>query len=189
MQDGSNKDWGLVPGSVPPIPNWLPPLFWLAASAALAALVLAVVPHPGPLDDPDPAQQRPGFLTSAAEARSVTGLRLPGGPIGRRPVLIVFDRTLPDASELAKLVRRLPQALATIVVVSGGARPASFPVPVLIDRGARIARRVSMRTPEDGGAPIGFALVDRRGRVRYATLDPGYLEHQGEDATLAGAVG
>lgn len=188
MQGQSDEDWGRVPGAVPPIPSWLPPLFWLATSAALAAVVLAVVPRPGPLDDPDPAQQRPGFLTAAVDARSVEGLRLPGDPIGRRPVLIVFDRKLPDAAALATLERRLPKSLATVVVVAGGVGPARFPVPVVIDRQARIAQRVSMRTPKDDGAPIGYALVDRQARLRYATLDPGYLEHRGEDATLARAV-
>lgn len=32
-----------------------------------------------------------------------------------------------------------------------------------------------MPRPVDAGFPVGYAVVDRRARVRYATLDPAYL--------------
>ncbi len=45
-----------------------------------------------------------------------------------------------------------------------------------------------MPTPVDGGYPIGYAVIDAQARVRYTTLDPGYLSHDFAIATMAGAV-
>lgn len=170
-----------------PLPAWVPPLFWLASSVVLVAVVLAVVPRPGPLDDPDSARQRPGVLTAPSDARRVGKLSLPGDSIGRRPVMIFFDRRPPNSEAFRRLERRLPAAIATVLVLGHGPRPAGYQA-VAVDRHKRIADAVGMRTPKDGGPPVGYAIIDRQARVRYATLDPGYLRHSEEDATMAAAA-
>lgn len=147
------------------------------------------MPRPGPLDDPEPAYQRAGFVLARGGATRVSNLSLPGNPRGRRPVVIVFDRSLPNAEAFRTLQRGLPPAFATVLVVSDGRRPTLYPVPVVVDRRGRTAAAVGMRTPKDGGLPVGYAIVDRQARVRYTTLDPGYLQHGNEAATMAGAIG
>lgn len=176
-------------GLAPPLSPWVPPLFWLTGSVVLVVVVLAVVPGPGPLDDPDPAYQRPGFVLARGDATRVSNLSLPGSPRGRHPVVIVFDRGLPDAGAFHRLQRGLPPAFAIVLVISDGQRPTQYPFPVFVDRQGRTAAAVGMRTPKDGGQPVGYAIVDRQARVRYTTLDPGYLQHGNEAATMAGAIG
>lgn len=44
-----------------------------------------------------------------------------------------------------------------------------------------------MREPRDGGA-AGYAVIDEKTRVRYATLDPDYLEHGFEVDIIAKAL-
>lgn len=176
-------------GLAPPLSPWVPPLFWLAGSVVLVVVVLAVVPGPGPLDDPDPTYQRPGFVLARGDATRVPNLSLPGSPPGRRPVVVVFDRALPDAESFRMLRRGLPPAFVIVLVVSDGRRLTPYPVPVVVDRQGRTAAAVGMRSPKDGGPPVGYAIVDRQARVRYATLDPDYLRHGSEAATMARAIG
>lgn len=45
-----------------------------------------------------------------------------------------------------------------------------------------------MRTPNDGGQPVGYAIVDRSRQVRYATLDPAYLDHASEVELLTAGL-
>ena len=59
---------------------------------------------------------------------------------------------------------------------------------VIADPEGRVARELGLPRPKDGGSPIGYALVDRDARVRYATLDPSYTKHAAEIETIAGAL-
>ncbi len=59
---------------------------------------------------------------------------------------------------------------------------------MVIDRQRRIADVVGLPTPKDGGPPIGYAVIDGRARVRYATLDPRYAEHGFEIEIVTEAV-
>lgn len=45
-----------------------------------------------------------------------------------------------------------------------------------------------MPRPRDGGPPIGYALLDRERRVRYATLAPTYAGELAELETVAGGL-
>lgn len=168
----------------------MPLLLWLAGAAALATAVLVAVPRPGPLDDPDPAHERTGILSSPRSARNVGLQTLPGDKVGRRTIFLVFDRRLPEPARLARLERQLPREVEVAVVVPRvAARSHAFPAAVIRDSRRRVARAVGMRRPKDGGPPVGYALIDGKGRVRYATLDPAYLDHGSEAATMAAAVG
>jgi hypothetical protein len=157
----------------------------------LAVVVVAVVRGPGPLDDPRQGDQRTGLLVDPDEARSVEDLPLPGDPVGRRPVVVLFDRRVPPAAELRALLADIPPEAAVVLVVTGPIdRPVAVPdrVRVVTAAGRRLAERLGLPTPKDGGAPVGYALLDERGRVRYATLDPTYLEHGFEFDIVVDAV-
>jgi hypothetical protein len=58
----------------PPLRAWVPIAGWLAMAVMLTVVLAVVVRGPGPLDDPDPADQRPGFLVSP---RAATRIRPP----------------------------------------------------------------------------------------------------------------
>lgn len=160
--------------AAPPLPPWVPVAAWLAGAALLAYVVLAVVPAPGPLDDPDQADQRTGFLIPREDAR-----RLPpisgGLRFGARPTLLLFDRRTPGRRPLQKIISELPRGTTMTLVLAGTKR-------------AGLARLVGMPRPRDGGYPVGYAIVDRERLVRYVTLDPTYLEHGLEIATVVEAV-
>lgn len=167
-----------------------PLVFWAASAAVLTAIVLVVVPGPGPLDDPEQGDQRDGVLVDREEARRVPGLDLADGVVGRRPVVVVFDRDLPSAPRFARLRAAVPEGVATVVVVAQ-ARPADrrrLGVPLLADPDGSVAAAVGMPEPGDGGPPVGYAVLDAEAFVRYATLDPTYLQHGFEVDIIAGAL-
>lgn len=158
---------------------------WVAAAAGFG-LLLALVASPARLDDPDPARQRPGFVDGG-------GLPLPapyvGGDVpapGRRAV-VFFARP----GQIGPLCRALATSglgarTSLAVVVSA---PAACPADaVLVVDGGGLAGRFGMPRPVDGGPPVGYALVDAKGRIRYRTLDPRVAEGLGEVATMLGAL-
>ena len=65
-------------------------------------------------------------------------------------------------------------------------------VPVVCVAGstgcAELARAVGLATPIDGGSPVGYAVVDQDRRVRYATLDPAYLQNLFEVNAITQAI-
>lgn len=167
-----------LPHAVPTLSARAPLASWAAAALALTAVVVFAVPAPGPLDDPRPARQRTGLLVDAAQARTVD-LRLPGGPIGRKPVLVVFYRQAPRRQPLVQFAGEAPRGTASYVVAPRRppARATIGDVPLLADPSGRIARALAMPIPKDGRSAVGYALVDAQARLRYATLDPDYVDH------------
>ena len=171
----------------PPISPWTPVIWLVITGCVLAGVVFWVVPEPGPLDNPDQAEQRSGLLVPAAEAREVSGLQLPGSPIGQRTTVIVFDRSIPDPQRFRDWLAAVPTGTTTVLAVpqpSAGDEVDN----VVTDPRRQIAEAVDMPTPVDGGYPIGYAVIDAEARVRYATLDPGYLSHDFAIATMAAVV-
>lgn len=141
-----------------------------------------------PLDDPDPARQRPGVLDLGdlpAPAPQVTaGIPAPG-----RRAVVFFARP----AGLERLCRALGDAqladdVDVVVVVSanGSGCPSGTPTPV--DPASAYARRFGLQAPRDGGAPVGYAVVDSAGRIRYRTLDPQVAEGLGEVRTIVAAT-
>ncbi len=188
MSDSSDRTWGRLAGARPPLSPRTPLLAFALAAAVLSVVVVAVVRDPGALDDPDPGHQRPGFLIDGPR---LEGVALPGRPLGRQPVLLVFDRRLPPADAFAAFLADVPDSVAAVVVVPdrGDAQASAPPAAhVVVDPAGRLARRVGLRRPKGGGSPVGYALVDRSAQVRYATLDPTYLEHAFEVNTVAEAL-
>ena len=175
--------WGRDPGRQPPLPNWAPPLWFLALAAVLTFVIVALVRPPGPLDDPDPAYQRDGLLLSGPAVPEQVG----GVDFGGRPVVLLFLRTLPGAGELAEWIAAVPDQ-ADVRVVLPAPTDDDLGVPAVADPLDRLGRAVDMPVPVDGGRPVGYAVVDAERVVRYATLDPEYLVNAFELQTIVGAV-
>jgi len=80
---------------------------------------------------------------------------------------------------------------ADVVIVSS-ASPASQEscrgVMVVTDATGRLADGFAMRRPRDRGAPVGYAVVDRTGTTRYATLDPSVVSRLREVDTVVEAT-
>lgn len=188
----SDAEWGRQRGAVPPLSQRAPLLWWLTTSVLLSVVVIVVVGGPGPLDDPSQGDQRPGILLDPDEAPVVGGLEFPGDPVGRQPVFVAFDRSVPPPAELRKVLDAVPRGLAFVLAVPAAEPAVQRELPgrvgVIADPGGMVARAVQIARPKDGAYPIGYALIDGGARARYATLDPGWTGHLDEVATVAGAV-
>jgi hypothetical protein len=170
--DPDDADWGRLPGAAPPLAWWWPGLVFTVAAVVLAVVVTLVVRGPGLLDDPAPADQRDGLLLDGpALPREVAGV-----VFGARPVVLLFDRAVPQGPAFDDWKRTVDQAGADLVVLTPG------------PRAAELADAVGMPTPVDGGPPVGYAVVDPSRTVRYATLDPAYLINAFEVDVIVRAV-
>jgi hypothetical protein len=172
----------------PPLPWWSPVAWFFVVAAALVSLVVGGVGPPGPLDDPDPADQRNGLLIDEENALAVSDLALPGGVVGKQPVVVVFDRARPDPELFAQWRQAVPDEVAVVLAL-----PEDVPgVPVadvpVVGNVEQLAARLGLAEPTGGGLPVGYVVLDSEARVRHATLDPTYLEHPFEITTVAGAV-
>lgn len=181
-----DDEWGRVPGLRPPLPTWAPPVWFLALAVVLTVVVVLLVRPPGPLDQPDPAYQRDGLL--------LDGLRVPqevaGVSFGGRPVVLLFDRAVPDPGGLERWMAQVPQrAEVRLVVPEPVPRLVADPrLEVVVDPAGLLADAVELPVPVDGGPGIGYAVVDSDRVVRYSTLDPVYLDNAFEVETIVGSV-
>jgi hypothetical protein len=158
-------------------------VWFLALTAVLAFVVVALVRPRGPLDNPDPAFQRDGLLLDGP----VVKRKVAGVDFGGRPVVLLFVRDPPDRRSLADWASNVPDRAGVRVVVPR--RPVTdLGLPVVVEPLNRLAEAVGMPTPVDGGRPVGYAVVDSDRTVRYATLDPQYLRNGFEVSTIVGAV-
>ncbi len=143
----------------------------LVAALLLTAVVVLLVRPPGPLDDPDLADQRDGLL--------LDGARLPPTradvDLGGRPVVVLFERGEPSGVAFEDWRTQVSDEGVDLVVKVGA-------------EGDALAELIGMPTPVDGGRPIGYAVIDPSRRVRYATLDPNYLKNAFEVDVITGAV-
>ena len=158
---------------------------WLVTAVAFAALLALAQASGSALDDPDPARQRPGFLDGVPCSNPPPASPpLCPGPAGRR---------WPSSS-----ARTASAGCASpCPVIPWGSGPtwpwwcrerASAPSHDGRRPAARLARAYGLHRPRSGGAPVGYAVVDRHGRIRYRTLDPTVADHLGEVRTIVGAV-
>lgn len=161
---------------------------WLVVAVGFGVLLAVARASAGPLDDPDPAHQRPGILDLGAlpvPAPPVTeGVPTPG-----REAVVFFVRPAG--------LRALCGALADpdlggepdlVVVVAGPVAPCAADVAVVADPRGRLADAYGLRPPADGGAPVGYVVVDEAGRIRYRTLDPEVADLLGEVDTILRAA-
>ena len=143
----------------------------------------------GPLDDPDQAWQRPGFL-DAGELPAPAPTVAPGVPPPGRSTVVFFVR--PDG--LAELCHALsasglPTRTAAAVVVPQSTSDRCQPVAAVVDDpDGAVDEAYGLRRPRGGGPPVGYAAVDAAGTIRYRTLDPELADHLDEVATIVTAL-
>lgn len=169
--DPQDTAWGRLPGAVPPLQTWVPAVVAAVVALVLTLVVVLLVRPPGPLDDPDPADQRDGLLL----AGPVLPPEVAGDRFGGRPVVVLFERDDPAGPAF--------QAWKAVVADDG------VELVVRVGRaGDELARLVGMPAPVDGMRPVGYAIIDASRTVRYATLDPAYEKNAFEVDVITGAV-
>lgn len=158
------------PSAAPPA--WAPWAWFIALTSVVATVVVMVVHSPGLLDDPQRWRQRSGVLFDGPRVDDLVGR-------GRRTV-VLFLRQTPAPERLAAWREKLPADVRVLVVTPDplGGAPASD----------RVRRALQMPRPRDRGFPIGYAIVDVDGQLRYATLDPLWDDNAGDVRTLLNAV-
>lgn len=100
-----------------------------------------------------------------------------GVRFGSQTVIVLFEREQPAGDPWDRWSSAVTADGAVLVVVTPD-DPAHEP----------LSEAVRMRVPVDGGPPVGYAVVDSGGQVRYATIDPQYLRNAFEVNVISGAV-
>ncbi len=142
---------------------------------------------PGPL-----AGEAVGHHRSGGHAGDIHPLRI-GVVLGHQPIdeLTVVFFVRPTG------LQALCEALADadlegepdlVVVVAGPVAPCAADAGVVPDPQGRLADAYGLRPPADAAAPVGYAVVDEAGRIRYRTLDPEVEDLLGEVDTILRAA-
>jgi hypothetical protein len=164
-------------------------LTWLAVAIALGLLLALARAAEGPLDDADPAWQRPGFLDAGQLPVPAPEL-LPGFPPSARPAVVFFVR----ADGLGRLCHSLSasalrqRAALAVVVADPASASCEAAGAVVPDVKGAVAEAYGMRRPRGGGPPVGYAVVDASGDIRYRTLDPEVADQIEEVSTIVAAL-
>ncbi len=164
-------------------------MIWLVAAVGLGLLLVVARLARDPLDDRDPAWQRPGFL-DAGELPVPAPQVAPGVPADGRPTVVIFER----ADRLAELCRALKGAAlpgrpaTAVVVVDATTGRCDGAGTVVGDPQRELAQAYGLRPTRGGGPPVGYAVVDGGGAIRYRTLDPAVADQLAEVATMVAAL-
>ena len=162
---------------------------WLTLAVVLTLFLAIARAARGPLDDLDPAWQRPGFL-DAGDLPAPAPRVAANIPTRERPAVVFFVRA-DGTDKLCRVLEdsRLAGTAATAIVVagtpSGGCDAVAAVVP---DPEGDLAEAYGMRRPRDGGPPVGYAVVDAAGDIRYRTLDPAVVDRLDEVRTMVAAL-
>ncbi len=162
---------------------------WLGVAVGFGLLLALARAAEGPLDDPDQAWQRPGFI-DAGDLPAPAPTVAPGVPASGLPTVVFFVR--PDG--LAELCHALAATTllgraATAAVVAGSTSDRCAAVgAVVVDPDGAVGDAYGMRSPRGGGPPVGYAVVDAAGAIRYRTLDPEVADQLDEVATIVAAL-
>lgn len=161
---------------------------WLVLAVGLGGLLILARVARTPLDDADPAYQRPGILDLGQLPQPAPAVTKDIPAPGEEAVTF-FVR--PD--QLAELCRALTEVdldgqPEVAVVVAGPVAPCSADAAIVADPGGRLADAYGLRVPQGGGASVGYAVVDESGWIRYRTLDPEVADLLGEVETILRAL-
>ena len=159
---------------------------WLVSVSVLATLVLVSALTRSGGDDPDQGRQRPGILDVGGLPSPAPAL--PGVEVGGKAAVIFFAGR--RTAELCRALDDPPQRLKRarlVVVTDDGSRCAAGVVRSEVSV-RTAAARYGLPEPRDAGAPLGYAIVDAEGRIRYRTLDPHASSLLGEVATMLRAL-
>lgn len=165
-------------------------LTWLAAAIGLGLLLALARVAEGPLDDPDQAWQRPGYL-DAGDLPAPSLAVAPGIPLPGRPTVVFFLRPENSLAELCQALAEsslLDKAVIAMVVVGSPSGRCDLAAAVVGDADAGLGDAYGIRRPRGGGPPVGYAVVDAAGAIRYRTLDPDVSERLREVTTIVSAL-
>lgn len=162
---------------------------WLATALGFGLLLGLSEYLRNPLNDPDQAWQRTGMLLPPQGERAPTlGVRL----TSQRRTLIFFARSLQGQPLFHDLADQADLAASAdlVVVTRDGSRPTLTGglQQFVADADGAVARAAGLDQPIDGGAPVGYVIVDTQGYIRYRTLDPGFMHHAQEIKLMLGAT-
>ena len=157
----------------PPLRWWTPAVAFAGSAAVLSVLVIAFGTNNGPLDDPNQAFQRDGALHNGPQLPD----RIGDIAFGGSSVVVLFERRQPPGRTFQEWRAGAAHNGSRLVVAVAG-QPGT----------SALRDAIGMRTPNDGGPPVGYAIVDRSRRVRYATVDPAYFDHASEVELLTAAL-
>ena len=147
---------------------------WVGVALLFAGLLTLAELSRNAKDDRDLAYQRPGTLLPPATLRAPDVL--PGYPRTGQRLAVLFARSVDDQLLFHDLAFQSDlDLLADIVIVTLDGRTPELTQglnAIVADPDGRIAQAYGLRTPRDGGYPIGYALVDGEGFIRHRTLDP-----------------
>jgi len=161
---------------------------WLLTALLFGVALLVAGQTGSPLDDPDPSMQRRaslGAVGQPSEAPAVTTTI----PAAGRVTVVFFVRAAQQQALLTQLSQ--PGALPSGVdaaIVGGPVNLSEAPIAVLTDSDRSLTRGYGMRPPRDGGYPVGYAIVDTAGMIRYRTLDPHVTGHLADVRTMLRAL-
>lgn len=161
-------------------------LTWSLAAAALGGGLLLAERSRGPLDDVDAAHQRDGLVVDLGPVDLSPHLaaRTPAAVLFVRPGMVeqlAGTLSAPDGPDL-------PGAVRLLVAQPGPPPSERHDLHVIDDASGAVRRACRMRDTRDGGYPVGFAVVDAAGHLRYRTLDPGMTRRWFELRTMVRAV-
>ncbi|HSF67686.1 MAG TPA: hypothetical protein VLA67_09695 [Nitrospiraceae bacterium] len=161
---------------------------WLAVALSMG-VALAVAEHRrNALNDPDQAWERTGLLLPAKTYQAPSLGVAPG-----RPVVVFFARSLSDGYLFHDLADQsdLASMSALVVVTPDGSRPViqTGIQRFVSDGDGSLAAAAGLHRPIDGGYPVGYALIDSDGYLRFRTLDPGFGQRAWEIKLLLKHLG
>jgi hypothetical protein len=162
---------------------------WLVVAVGIGILLGVSEYARNPLHDPDQAQQRTGMLLPAQTylAPSITD-----APRRGQRTVVLFTRSLQDQHLFHDLADQadLVEEADLIVVTADGSKPliTNGIKAFVADPDGAWAHAFGLNRPVDGGAPIGYVIVDSHGYIRYRTLDPGFMHHTHELRLMLGGT-
>lgn len=164
------------------------------AAVGIVGIGVAFTATRGPDDNLLSLSEARRMLVSAADARRVVEVGDDSPTRGFRTVVFflrdgqypAFVRALRDWGPLTDSQTAKPTDI--VAVLPHEPQGPSVITPVGGDPTGRIARAYGMPMPPDGGPPVGYAIVDTRLRLRYATADPDVLAHLDQVAAVLEAA-
>lgn len=159
---------------------------WLGSVALLGAVVAASTLTLTGGDDRDPARQRPGILDLGVlpvPAPDLRGIETSGE---KTTVVFFAGRNLRDFCR--ELRGRTEELAAEVIVVTERGDPCGAATTIKLSP-TESAEAYGLANPRDGGAPLGYAIIDRTGQIRYRTLDPVVATMFQEVETMLRAIG
>ncbi len=161
---------------------------WLAVAIGGGVLLAGTRATRSGLDHPDPARQRPGFL-DAGELPQPAPPLAGGLPRPGRATVVFFIRP-GDVDRLCRALggSSLARHAELVLAVSGSGPYQCDGVATIDDVSMHLPGAYGLDRPRSGGEPLGYAIVDGAGRIRYRTLDPAVADNLAEVATIVRAL-